>query len=121
MPKISIFKFKLFFQKPKKLKFPIYPLKRYCSIFSFIRSCCTQKVCFIKVHSESSKFIRGGSYGPPKFFKKSIFSVFWGPLTFPLDVFGYSEGTFIRQTFCVHQDPKRKKLKNIVLGGKLKI
>ena len=79
MPKISIFKFKLFFQKPKKLKFPIYPLKRYFSIFSCIGSCCTQKVCFIKVHSESSKFIPEGRYGPPKIFKKSIFPFFGSP------------------------------------------
>ena len=54
--------------------------------------------------------------GPPK--SSNFFSVFGGPLNFPLDIFVDSKGTFIRQTFCVHQDPLKKTRASRTKGAK---
>ena len=71
----------------------------------------------MKVPSESLKNLRGGSYQPQKNWKNSFFDVFGGPITSPLKIFSDSEGTFIRQTFWVQQDPIEKKNWKIIIWG----
>ena len=51
---------------------------------------------------------------PQKIEKIQFFNVFRGPYLPPLKFFNNSEGTFIKQTFRMQQDPIEKKNQEII-------
>ena len=50
-------------------------------------SCCTRKVCLMKVPSELLKLLEEGSYEPAENWKKKFVDDFLGPITSPLKIF----------------------------------
>ena len=79
-------------------------------------SCCTQKICLMKVPSESLKNLRGEVISPPKI-EEIHFLMFLGAKNFPLIIFSNSEGTFIGQTSWVQQHPIEKKIEKFIILG----
>ena len=75
----------------------------------------------MKVPSKTLKILRGGSYGPPKIRKKSIFSFFGGPITPSPKIFQRFWGHFHKPNFLSTIDySKEKNWKNCSWGFLIK-